>query len=157
MQWNTEGSVWISSQHCGERQSFGGYLQLLRRVPSCDQGASCRICKDQSKCARKFGEQLFRKQRVAKEMAVGQRENIFFCVQTAFWSLHGWCKIQSNLLCARSEDVNVSEIWCSPSRLACGLSVMLVKELGYTLINKLMAIPLMEADFNFFPTRFCMG
>ena len=34
------------------------------------------------------------------------------------------------------------------SRWACGLSVVLEKELGCTLINKLRAILLMEADFK---------
>ena len=35
------------------------------------------------------------------------------------------------------------------SRWACGLLVVLGKQLGCTLINKLQAILLMEADFNF--------
>ena len=48
---------------------------------------------------------------MAKDMAAGQRENIFVCVYATFRSLHGGCKIQSNFLCACPEDFNISETW----------------------------------------------
>jgi len=39
---------------------------------------------------------------------------------------------------------------CPPTRWACGLQVMLEKVAGVALVNKLRAILLMEADYNFF-------
>ncbi len=39
---------------------------------------------------------------------------------------------------------------CPPSRWGCGLQVMLEKVAGVALVNKLRAILLMEADYNFF-------
>jgi hypothetical protein len=39
---------------------------------------------------------------------------------------------------------------CPPSRWSCGLQVMLEKVAGVALVNKLRAILLMEADYNFF-------
>ena len=39
---------------------------------------------------------------------------------------------------------------CPPTRWSCGLQVMLEKVAGVALVNKLRAILLMEADYNFF-------
>jgi len=44
----------------------------------------------------------------------------------------------------------VGSYGCTPTRWACGLQVMLEKVAGVALVNKLRAILLMEADYNFF-------
>ena len=44
----------------------------------------------------------------------------------------------------------VGSYGCPPTRWSCGLQVMLEKVAGIALVNKLRAILLMEADYNFF-------
>ena len=44
----------------------------------------------------------------------------------------------------------VGSYGCPPTRWSCGLQVMLEKVAGVALVNKLRAILLMEADYNFF-------
>jgi hypothetical protein len=56
-----------------------------------------------------------------------------------------------------SDKISVSGSYgCPPSRWGCGLQVMLEKIAGVALVNKLRAILLMEADYNFY-NKFVFG